>query len=124
MLFSLHIVVCERLSVPEIFDQIAQNTPVLEFGSRTSPPPHKINLSLWVQIWPIQEHPPPRNWNSNFFLWVQIWPIPEHPPPQIETLTFPPEFKSDLFQNTPPPYEHGFSWSMWRLTAVSPKDTI
>ena len=38
-------VVCERLSVmqrqarlPEFFDQIAQNTPVLEFGSRTPSP--------------------------------------------------------------------------------------
>ena len=45
-LVSLHIyVVCERLSVmyqqarlPEIFDQIAQNTPVLEFGSEHPPP--------------------------------------------------------------------------------------
>ena len=41
-------VVCERLSVmhqqaklPEIFDQIPQNTPVLGFGSRT-PPPNEI----------------------------------------------------------------------------------
>ena len=39
-------VVCERLSVmykqarlPEIFDQILKNTPALEFGSRTPPPP-------------------------------------------------------------------------------------
>ena len=42
-------VVCERLSVmhkqgrlTEIFDQIAQNTPVLEFGSRTPPPQIEI----------------------------------------------------------------------------------
>ena len=40
-------VVCEGLSVmqrqarlPEIFDQIAQFTPKLEFGSRTPPPPN------------------------------------------------------------------------------------
>ena len=39
-------VVCERLSVmqrqarlPEIFDQIAQFTPKLEFGFRMPPPP-------------------------------------------------------------------------------------
>ena len=48
-------VVCERLSVmhqqarlpkhmlPEIFDQILQNTPVLGFGSRTPPHP-KIEI--------------------------------------------------------------------------------
>ena len=43
---SLHICRCERLSVtqrparlPEFVDQIAQNTPVLEFGSRIPPPP-------------------------------------------------------------------------------------
>ena len=40
---------CERLSVmhkqarlPNIFDQIAQNTPVLEFGSRIPPPKIEI----------------------------------------------------------------------------------
>ena len=43
-------VVCERLSVmqrqarlPEIFDQIAQFTPDLEFGSRTPTPPPPIS---------------------------------------------------------------------------------
>ena len=55
--------------LPEIFDQIAQNTPVLEVGS---------------------EHPPPRK--------IEIWT-------DLGTLGFD-------------------GWSMWRLIAVSPKDTI
>ena len=45
-------VVCERLSVmhqparfPENFDQILQNTPVTEFGSRTPPPLENSNCS-------------------------------------------------------------------------------
>ena len=49
-------VVCERPSVmhqparlPEIFDQILQNTPVLEFGSKHPPPP-KIEIVPRVQV--------------------------------------------------------------------------
>ena len=70
-------VVCERLSVmhkqarlPEIFDQILQNTPVLEFGSITPPSPELIfllspNLTL-------PRTPPTRNENSNFLSCAQI----------------------------------------------------
>ena len=42
LFFSLHIRSCERLSVPENFDQIAQNTPVLEFGSEHPHPKLKF----------------------------------------------------------------------------------
>ena len=65
--------------LPEFFDQITQNTPVLEFGSEPPLPQLKFRqiLALWV-------------------------------------LTL---------QNTPlSPVSGG--WSMWRLIAVFPKDTI
>ena len=117
-------VVCERLSVmhqpaklPEIFDQILQNTPVLEFGSRTPPPPpKKIEIVPRVQVWLYPEHP--RKWKTELSFKV----------------TFFPEFKSELTQNTPPPMKmknsNLLSWvqiwaypeqpphssrSMWRL---------
>ena len=41
---------------PEIFDQILQNTPVLEFGSRTPPPP-PIEIVPRVQVRPYPEPP-------------------------------------------------------------------
>ena len=41
--------------------------------------------------------------NSNLISWVQIWAYPEHPPPKWKTLTFFPEFKSELTQNPPAP---------------------
>ena len=90
---------------PEIFDQILQNTPVLEFGSRTPSPPHHRNEIL------------PR---------VQVWPYPEHPPPgKLKTLIFFPESKTDLTQNTPTPTPPGtWSRSIWRIMTVSPEDTI
>ena len=51
IVISLHISKCERLSVmhrlarlPEIFDLIAQNTPVLEFGSEHPPPPPELKF--------------------------------------------------------------------------------
>ena len=68
--------------LPEIFDQILQNTPDLEFGSRTPPPP--IEIVPRVQIWAYPEHPPPKKW---------------------KTLNLFPEFKSELTQNTPPQNE-------------------
>ena len=56
-------IVCERLSVmhqqarlPENFDQILQNTPVLQFGSRTPP---QIKIVPRVQVQPYPEHAPP-----------------------------------------------------------------
>ena len=86
--------------LPEIFDQILQNIPVLEFGSRAPPP--QIVIVPRVKVWPYPEHPPPPKWktqtffpkfrseltqntppkmkNSNFLSWVQIWAYPEHPP--------------------------------------------
>ena len=49
--------------LPENFDQILQNTPVLELGSRTPPtpppPPHQIKIIPKVQVRPYPEHPPP-----------------------------------------------------------------
>ena len=47
--------------LPEIFEQILQNTPVLEFGSRTPPPPTppQNEIAARVQVRPYPEHPPP-----------------------------------------------------------------
>ena len=45
--------------LPEFFDQIAQNIPVLEFGSRP-PPPENLNLGRsWHLGFDFPEHPPP-----------------------------------------------------------------
>ena len=60
--------------LPEIFDQILQNTPVLEFGSKHPPSP-KIEIVPRVQVWPYPEHPSQMK-NSNFLSWVQIWAYP------------------------------------------------
>ena len=78
-------------------------------------------------------------------IWFQNTPPPP-PPTKFKTLIFFPESKSDLTQNPPPPLKFRQilalwvftfqnnpppppppvcgSWSMWRLIAVSPKDTI
>ena len=42
----------KQARLPEIFDQILNNTPVLEFWFHTTPSPHtpQINFSFWVQI--------------------------------------------------------------------------
>ena len=76
--------------LPQNFDQIFQNTAVLEFGSRTSP----SNLKLFPESKSglTQNTPPPlpKMKNSNFLPWVQIWAYPEHPspipPPENEKL--------------------------------------
>ena len=72
---------CERLSVmhqparlPENFDQILQNTPVLEFGSRTPSP------KSWVQVWAYPEHPHPPKWKTLTFLRSNL-SLPRTPPP-------------------------------------------
>ena len=101
-------VVCEILSVmhqparlPEIFDQISVEHPCSRIWFQNTPPP-KIEIVPRVQVWPYPEHPSPLKMkNSNFLSWVQIWAYPEHPPPKWKTLTFFPEFKSELTQNTP-----------------------
>ena len=56
---------CKRLSVmhklarlPEIFDQILQNTPVLEFGSESPPP--KLKFFPESKSYLTQNTPP--NW--------------------------------------------------------------
>ena len=71
--------------LPEIFDQILQNTPVLEFGSRTHPWKLKLfpesKSELTQNTLPL---PPPKMKNSNFLSWVQIWAYPEHPPAAVE----------------------------------------
>ena len=73
----------QQARLPEIFDQILQNTPVLEFGSRTLPPPLKIEIVPRGPSLSLPRTPPPA--------------------PKWKTLTFFPEFKSELTQNTPPP---------------------
>ena len=73
------------------------------------------NFLSWVQIWANPEHPPPPlKWkNSNFLSWVQIWAYPEHPPRQWKTLTFFPEFKSELTQNTCPQKMKNSNFLSW-----------
>ena len=58
---------CERLSVmhqqaklPEIFDQILQNTPVLGFGSTATPPENKILPRESKSD--LTQNTPPENW--------------------------------------------------------------
>ena len=83
---------------PEIFDQILQNTPVLEFRSRTPPPPHpqKWNSSQSPSLTLPRTHPS----ENEILARVQIWSYPEHPPPKLKTLIFFPESETDLTQNT------------------------
>ena len=126
-MISLHISTCERLSVlhkqtrlPEIFDEILNNnTPVLEFGSKT--PPSNWNwggvfcflilFSSFLIFFPeskfhlTQNTPCKKIENTNFLSRFQNWPYPEQniPPPQLKTLIFFPESKTDLTKNTPPP---------------------
>ena len=105
---------------PEIFDQILQNTPVLEFGSRTPPPPPEMKIFPESKSDLTQNTPLPPE--MKFFPRVQNWPYTEHP--FNWKLIFFPQSKTDLTQNTPPPPPRSGGWSMWRLMAVSPKDTI
>ena len=83
----------QQAKLPEIFDQIPQNTPTP--GNEILPR---------VQVWPYPEHPPPHKIeNSNFLSRVQVQPYPEHPSParKLKTLTFFLDSKSDLTQNIP-----------------------
>ena len=80
-------VVCERLSVmhqparlPEFFDQILQNTPVLEFGSRT-PPPKKLKLFPEFKCELTQNTPPMKNSNFLSFLSSNL-SLPRTTPPK------------------------------------------
>ena len=89
-------VVCERLSViqqparlPENFDQISPKHPCSGIWFQNTPPPRQIKII-------------PR---------VQVQPYPEHPAPKWKTLTFFPEFRSELTQNTPHKWKTNFlSW--------------
>ena len=73
------------------------------YPEHTPPPKMKnSNFLSWVQILAYPEHPPPKMKNSNFLSWVQIWAYPEHPA-KMKTLTFFPEFRSELTENTAPP---------------------
>ena len=47
--------------------------------------------------------PPPEDWNSGKSWHFEFW-LPKNPPP--------------------PPPEKGCTWSLWKLIAVSPKDTV
>ena len=80
-------IVCERLSVmqrqarlPEIFHQIAQFTPVLEFGSRPPPPPPALKKN-WVLTFQNTPHPI-KNWNLGRSWQFGFW-ISRTPPPPI-----------------------------------------
>ena len=86
----------------------------------------KLFLSC-VQIWVYTEYPPPEMKTLTFFpefkseLTKNTPPCP--PSPKWKILTFFPEFKSELTQNTP----HNPTPTPWRLKyveTVSPKDTI
>ena len=89
----------KQARLPEIFDQILNNTPVPEFGSRTPLSLPEIETLPRVQVQPYPEYPPQIE-NSNFLSRFQNWPYPEHPP-SIENSNFQsPKSKSDL---TPPP---------------------
>ena len=59
----------KQARLPEIFDQILQNTPVLE----TPPPP------LWVLTF---QNPPQLKFRQILALWVLTFQ--NHPPPPIE----------------------------------------
>ena len=111
-------VVCERLSVmqqparlPENFDQILAEHPCSGIWYRippASPEMKNSNFLSWLQIWAYTEHPPPPwKWKTlTFFpefrseLTQNTTPLP---PPKWKTLTFFPEFRSELTQNTSPP---------------------
>ena len=119
----------KQARLPEIFDQILNNTPVLEFGSRTPPPqnwnssqspsltlprtspesrtPPQIENSWFSFQSPNltlpQNIPPPKLKTLDFLSRVQIWPYPEAPPPKLKTLIFFPDSKTSLTENTPSP---------------------
>ena len=105
--------------LPENFDQIPQNTPVLEFGSRSPP---QLKIVPRVQIWAYPEQPPtphrhPKMKNSNFLPEfkseiTQNTHHPHPPSPENENLTF--FLSSNLSLPRTPPPPHG-GWSMWRL---------
>ena len=70
------------------------------------PPPKNKKLFPESKSGLTQNTPPPQNENSNFLSWVQIWAYPEPRPLhpwKWKTLTFFPEFRSELTQNLPPP---------------------
>ena len=88
--------------LPEIFDQIAQNIPVLEFGSGHplhSPPPPKIEIrtDLGTLDFDFPEPPPP----------IEIWT-------DLDTLGF------DFPEPPPPNWKLGRSWhfGFWWLEYV------
>ena len=94
--------------LPEIFDQISVEHPVLEFGSRTSPPPDNWNCSQSPKSDLTQNTPlPPRKWKTLTFFpefkyeFTQNTPHP--PPPKMKNTNFLSRVQSELTQNTPPP---------------------
>ena len=91
-----------QLGFQKFLTKILENTPVLEFGSRTPP---LQNLKLFPESKSGLTQNTPKMKNSNFLSWVQIWAYPEHPPWKWKTLTFFAEFKSELTQNTPPQWK-------------------
>ena len=120
--------------------QNPQFTPKLEFGSRTPPPRKKLKfrqiLALWVLTFQIPPPPQLRSWQFGF--WLSRTP----PPLENWNLGRSWHFGFWLSRSPPPPQKLkfrqflailGFDFpehppsggcSMWRLIAVSPKDTI
>ena len=86
---------------------------------RTLPPPLKFRQILVFGFW-LSRSSPPQFQNSNILSWVQIWPFPDHPPSKNWNLGR--SWHFGFWLSRPPPMSG--SWSMWRLIAVSPKDTI
>ena len=112
-------VVCERLSVmhqparlPENVDQISAKHPCSGILHRTPPPPsQKSKIVPRVLVQPYPEHPHPKWKTLTFFPEFRSELTQNTELPQIQTphpqkwktLTFFPEFRSELTQNTPPP---------------------
>ena len=76
---------------------------VFTFQNTSSPPKNWnwgkcLHFGFWLSRTPPTH---PKFQNSNFLCWAQIWPFPECAPPCFSG-----------------------SWSIWRLIAVSAKDTI
>ena len=98
------------------------------YRTHNPPPP---NRSWHFEFWLLQNTPSPKlKFRQILALWVST--TTEHPIPLPSLL---PEnwnlgrsrhFEFWQLQNPPPHYYYrqGCSWSMWRLIAVSPKDTI
>ena len=110
LLISLHIrsmweTICDakasRKWQGKICTEIPHNTLFWNLVQNNTPPPRKLKFRqiLDFGIWLTQNTPSP-NWNLGRSWHFEFW-LPEPPPPHPSV-----------------------GWSMWRLIAVSPKDSI